>query len=295
MSVLIKINQNFQKLTERFPWLAHLVATVKRYNQCRGNFYAAGLTYYSIFAILPGLMLIFAAIGFVFVFNPGALRDLYDALPGSLSNNKQVRDLIWSAISSRKTIGYVGIILAAYTGLNYITNLRVALTAMWKQDFITRKGIKAKLNDLLIFLGLFLAVILVLLGLIFSQSLEKTTLLNQVDQINPSLYSWGLKTISYLLSFLIIWLVFFLILGFVPLVKVSWRQSILVSLVATGIYLIFLVLSVYYLKMVVSGPAGVAFGPIVGLLVFLYVTSRILLLMAAWIATAQDYTSDATS
>ena len=43
-----------------------------------------------------------------------------------------------------------------------------------------------------------------------------------------------------------------------------------------------------YLKSVLTGPAGATFGPVLGLMVFAYVTARLILFATAWAATSAD-------
>jgi membrane protein len=40
-----------------------------------------------------------------------------------------------------------------------------------------------------------------------------------------------------------------------------------------------------YLKIVLHGPAGTVFGPVLGVMVFAYITARLVLFAAAWAAT----------
>jgi membrane protein len=43
-----------------------------------------------------------------------------------------------------------------------------------------------------------------------------------------------------------------------------------------------------YLKSVLTGPAGATFGPVLGLMVFAYITARLILFATAWAATSAD-------
>ena len=43
-----------------------------------------------------------------------------------------------------------------------------------------------------------------------------------------------------------------------------------------------------YLRAVVTGPAGATFGPVVGLMVFAYITARLILFATAWAATSAE-------
>ena len=43
-----------------------------------------------------------------------------------------------------------------------------------------------------------------------------------------------------------------------------------------------------YLKAVIQGPAGATFGPVLGLMVFAYITARLILFATAWAATSTE-------
>ena len=43
-----------------------------------------------------------------------------------------------------------------------------------------------------------------------------------------------------------------------------------------------------YLRSVVTGPAGATFGPVLGLMVFAYITARLILFATAWAATSTE-------
>jgi membrane protein len=43
-----------------------------------------------------------------------------------------------------------------------------------------------------------------------------------------------------------------------------------------------------YLKSVLRSPAGATFGPVLGLMVFAYITARLLLFATAWAATSTE-------
>ena len=52
-----------------------------------------------------------------------------EQMPGDMGS--QVSDLIDSAISSRATVGVVGLLGAAFTGIGWMSGVRMALTEMW--------------------------------------------------------------------------------------------------------------------------------------------------------------------
>ena len=60
------------------------------------------------------------------------------------------------------------------------------------------------------------------------------------------------------------------------------------GLIAAVGFEIFKQVAALYLQSVVTGPAGATFGPVLGLMVFAYITARLLLFATAWAATAKD-------
>ena len=52
---------------------------------------------------------------------------------------------------------------------------------------------------------------------------------------------------------------------------------------------VFKLVASIYLKAVLRSPAGATFGPVLGLMVFAYITARLLLLATAWAATSTGY------
>ena len=53
------------RLRARYHWFDHVMRAQDRYQKSKGDFYAAGITYYTIFALFPLLMVAFSVMGFV--------------------------------------------------------------------------------------------------------------------------------------------------------------------------------------------------------------------------------------
>jgi membrane protein len=69
---------------------------------------------------------------------------------------------------------------------------------------------------------------------------------------------------------------------------VTWRSAIMAAIAAAvGLEVIKRVM-VIYLAAVTQTPAGLAFGPILGLLIFIFTVSQFLLFLTAWAATARE-------
>ena len=60
------------------------------------------------------------------------------------------------------------------------------------------------------------------------------------------------------------------------------------GLIAAVGFEVFKQLASIYLRAVLHGPAGATFGPVLGLMVFAYITARLILFATAWAATSTE-------
>ena len=146
----------------RYKWFDHVMRAQERYQDSKGDFYAAGITYFTIFALFPLLMVAFSIAGFVLASQPDLLAEVTDKIKSTVSGDlgDQLVELMDSAIKSRTSVGIIGLATAAWAGLGWMANLREALSQMWgllRQD--TPGFVRTKLSDLLAIAGLFAAII----------------------------------------------------------------------------------------------------------------------------------------
>jgi membrane protein len=73
-----------------------------------------------------------------------------------------------------------------------------------------------------------------------------------------------------------------------PREPVNFASSIKAGLIAAIGFELFKVVASIYLMSVLRSPAGAAFGPVLGLMVFAYITMRLLLFATAWAATSTE-------
>ena len=120
------------RLRARFGWFDHIVRAYQRFDDRKGGFFAAGLTYYTIFALFPLLMVGFAVVGFALSRRPELLTQIDNhiraAVPSQLG--QELIELMNSAIRARASVGIIGLATAAWAGLGWLSHLRQALTAM---------------------------------------------------------------------------------------------------------------------------------------------------------------------
>ncbi|KAA0022697.1 inner membrane protein YhjD [Antrihabitans cavernicola] len=279
-----------QQQRDARPWLDHLVRAGSRYQGQKGDYLAAGITYFTVLALFPLLMVAFSIAGFVLSRNPDLLSQARDHItenvPGSMGG--QLNDLMNQAITSRTSVGVIGLVGGLYAGLGWMANLRAALTEQWDQQHEKSNFIKTKIADLGALIGLGLALV-VSLGLsAVSAGPVGKKLLGLVHLDNAPGVGILLRVVSILLAILASWAVFVWVIARLPREPVTLRSAARAALLAAVIFEVFKQIATFYLKSVLSSPAGVAFGPIIGLMVFSFFTSRIILFATAWAATSKE-------
>ena len=100
--------------------------------------------------------------------------------------------------------------------------------------------------------------------------------------------AWLLELLALVLGLVSNWLVLLWVFARLPREPVTWRSAITAAIAAAvGLEVIKRVM-VIYLAAVTQTPAGLAFGPILGLLIFIFTVSQFLLFLTAWAATVRE-------
>src|SRR5664279_3738951 len=104
------------RIRARFGWFDRVMRAQERYDESKGDFYAAGITYFTIFALFPLLMVGFAIGGFVLASRPELLASVEQSIKSSVSGDlgKQLIQLMDSAIDSRTSVGIIGLVTATW-------------------------------------------------------------------------------------------------------------------------------------------------------------------------------------
>lgn len=275
----------------RYKWFDHVMRAQERYQDSKGDFYAAGITYFTIFALFPMLMVAFAIAGFVLASQPDLLAEITDKIKSTVSGGlgQQLVQLMDSAIASRTSVGIIGLATAAWAGLGWMANLREALSQMWGLLRQESKGfIRTKVSDLIAIVGLFSAIaVTIALTALGSSGLMKQVVEWLGLQDLPGM-AIVLRVASIVVSLLVSWLLFTWMIARLPRESISFRSAARAGLMVAVAFEIFKLVASIYLKSVVTGPAGATFGPVLGLMVFAYITARMILFATAWAATARE-------
>src|SRR4051794_4986007 len=279
------------RLRARYGWFDHVMRAQERYQDSKGDFYAAGITYSTVCAIVPMLTVGFAIACFILANQPDLLTQIEDKIKTTVSGDfaQQLVQLMDSAIKSRTSVGIIGLATAAWAGLGWMANLREALSQLGGVGRQEGPGfLRTKLSDLVAIFGMFAAIIVAIaLTALGRKSVMKRVLEWLGLQDLPGM-SLALRLASLLVALLISWLLFAWIIARLPREKISYRRAARAGLMAAVAFEIFKQVGTFYLKAVVSGPAGATFGPVLGLMVFAYITARLILFATAWAATSTE-------
>ena len=275
------VSDRVDRLRARFPWLDHAIRSQRHYDKAQGDIYAAGITYFTIFSMFPLLMMGFAVVGFVLAGRPQLLAEIDSrvkaAVPGDFG--EQIISLMDSAIDSRTSVGVIGLGTAIYIGLLWMQRLRAALSQMWGQDFPSPGFLNTKFSDVRALASAFVASLLTIgLSAMAGSALRLAGML---------------RAGSVLMSILVAWLLFTSMIARLPHDPQPLRRCARAGLLAAVGFEVFKQVASIYLRTVMHGPAGTAFGPVLGLMVFAYMTARLVLFATAWAATNGTVTGPA--
>lgn len=277
------------RLRGRYRWLDHMMRAGIRYAEQHGNHYAAAITYFSLLALVPLLMLAFAVAGYVLLGHQALLVELRTAIASTAPPGLApvLDSIIDTAIGQRYAVGLVGLLVALYSGLAWMRHLREALSAQWDQRGPRAPVVKRLGGDLLAIVGLALV-----LGVSFAITGLGTGLSWIVlGWLGLGGRGWAralLVVVGLVATLLADWLVFVWVVARLPREPVTRRSAMRAAVLgAAGLAVLQQVMTVY-LTAVTNSPAGVAFGPIFGLLIFANIVSRFVLFVTAWAATMPE-------
>ena len=185
-----------------------------------------------------------------------------------------------AAIDSRTSVGLIGLGTALWAGLTWMSHLRGALTQMWCPDAVpTQDFVAGKISDFTALVSTFLATVLTF-GFTWLAA-------------GPLNIAGAARWASLVMSILVAWLMFTWMMARLPREPVPMRRAAAAGLLAAVAFEMFKQVASIYLKAVMHGPAGTTFGPVFGLMVFAYITARLVLFATAWAATDGPVTAPA--
>lgn len=276
------------------PAVAHFIRAGKRFNDRLGSQFGAAITYFSFLSLIPILMVSFAAAGFILAAHPDLLTGLIDKIVGSISDPglaNTLKNTVNTAVQQRTTVGITGLLIALYSGISWMGNLREAIRAqsrdVWERNPQDKEKIYFKYTrDFISLTGLVLALVVTLSLTSVAGSAQATIVraagLETVEWLRPVMTLITLS-ISVMANYLLFLWIFWILPRHKPRKKALFRGTLLAAI---GFEIIKFIMTLT-LPNLASSPSGAAFGSVLGLMAFFYFFARLTLFCAAWIATAE--------
>ncbi|MGN9783472.1 YihY/virulence factor BrkB family protein [Nonomuraea sp. ZG12] len=268
----------------RRPFLDHLIRTVQRYQGQSGDRLAGAVTYFAFLSFFPLLALAFALLGYLLVFDQSveqALRAaILEQLPG-LADRLDLR----SVEDAKATAGIIGLLGLLYAGLGAVDALRGALREISMTTAPPLTFFLGKLRDLLSLLMLGVTLIVsVLAGGLATRATRNVALFLFGD--SSPVVTAATWLVGLLGSVGADWVLFVILLGWVARLAQPFRVIAKGALLGAVGFGALKQIASLLLAQTLGNPVYGAFAVMVGLLIWINVSTRLVLYVAAWTATA---------
>ncbi|MER7501134.1 YihY/virulence factor BrkB family protein [Nonomuraea pusilla] len=264
--------------------LDHGIRAVQRYQVQSGDRLAGAVTYFAFLSFFPLVALAYAVLGFVVSTSETTRRALAQAIEERLPGLATQLDL--QAIgSARATAGIIGLLGLLYAGLGALDALRGALREMSMTTTPPLNWFLGKLRDLvsLVLIGVTLIVSVLVAGFATTATDKVVHALFGADS---PLATVLLRVAGVLAGVGADWLLFVILLGWVARPTAPFRAIAKGALLGAIGFGVLKQLATLLLGHTLSNPLYGTFAVIVGLLIWINFSARLVLFVAAWTATS---------
>ncbi|MFN8099142.1 MAG: YihY/virulence factor BrkB family protein [Dermatophilaceae bacterium] len=263
----------------------------KRYGDARGGLLAGGVTYFAFFSLFPAIALGFTIFGLVLRGHPGMLSRVQDAidrqLPGFVKTDANPDGLIPMQIPTGSTLSItaiIGVLGLLWAGLGWLSALRDGIRAIFGVSGQPGNFVMNKLRDLGVLATLGLGVVLVAVLNGMTSAVASTV----ASWIGLGGQTWIVTLAGLVVSVLANGLLVALMLRVLSGVDLPWR-ALRNGAIFGGVVMTFL--QTFGTRLIAGTMHNKLFASIalvVGLLAFLNLIARGMLLSAAWAANDID-------
>lgn len=277
------------------PQVAHLLRTIARFNERLGSQFAGAITYFSVLALVPVLMFAFSILGFFLVeVRPDLIEQVVNQVSGLLggfdeATRQKLISLIDNTLRNYTAVGIVGLLSAAYSGAGWIGNVKKAVRAQWRSDFDEAEPKVNLVKLTVINLGILLGT-LVLVAITFASASVSTgvagAILDALGLSDVGWLAWLARLVPVLVSIGAGWLLFMFWYTTLPSKRMPWPVVRRGALIGSFGLAVLQYLTGFLIGLFSGNLAASIFGPIIAVMLFFNLFSILILLVAAWIATA---------
>ncbi|WP_291048005.1 YhjD/YihY/BrkB family envelope integrity protein [Herbiconiux sp.] len=281
-------------IAKLIAWVMALrpVRVFLRFGASGGEIMASGMSFQAVFAIFAGIWVGFSIFGIVLAGNP----DLMDAVVAQLSN--AIPGLIGEggaidpeALSQARILGWTGAIALVglvLTAIGWLASTRDSIRRLFKLDPPTTNPVLLKVKDFGLALGFAVAIVLSsAVSLVSNQGLGIVFDLLGIDNQSPFAL-----VMAWLLGVLVVFAFDSFVLGIafrvLSGVKIPRRRLIAGAAIGGAALGVLKILGSQLLGGATSNPLLASFAVIIGIMIFLNLVCRVILISATWIAVGMD-------
>ena len=287
-----RVTAKVDRLRAKYTWLDHTVRMLQHYSSVDGNAQAGAVTFFGFLSVFPILALAFVVVGVLSQvypdIKPQMVAELDKMLPGLIGTGKG--EIPLSDIEQAAgAVGIVGFVALLYSGLGWLSGMRVALEVMFAMPKREQPNfVMGKLRDLtaLALIGLTLLVSVALSGAVagFSGLILDWVGVDQTSAAPAALLAVFGRALAIVASTVLLLTMYKLLVE--PHIP---RRALVRGAVlgAVGFEILKMVANVL-LGLTKEQPAFQAFGVALILVVWINYFSRLVMYSAAWAYTASS-------
>lgn len=279
-----------QRARDGRPGFDHLVRAYQRYSADAGDRQAAAVTFFGFLSFFPLLALAASILGYALGDEAvGTVVRQVNAYAPGLADQLMLRDLL---TDNRKAgaAGLIGLVGLLYSGLGWVDALREAIRTMWHHNVKAGNLVVKKLKDIVVLAGLG-ATVVVSVGVSAVAGAFTGSALRLVGLQDSGPAAVLTSIVGVALGLLASTLLFLYLFWRLPRVTTPLRRILRGAVLAAVLFEVLKQVGAVYIARTTANPLYGTFAVIVGLLVWINLVSRLLLLCAAWTVTA-PYDSD---
>ena len=275
---------------DKRPALDHLIRAFGRYTADAGDRQAASVTFFGFLSFFPILALATSVLSYALGDEAvGTVVEQVNSYAPGLAEQLGLEEIL---TNNRKAgaAGLVGLAGLLYSGLGWVDALREAVRAIWHHNVKEGNFLVKKAKDILILLGLGVTVLLSI-GISAATGAFSDFALEQLGLAESAVANVLTLVVGLALGLLTSTGIFLFLFWRLPKVQSPFRQVLKGALLAGVLFEVLKRVGALYIERTTENPLYGSFAVIVGLLVWINIVSRMLLIVAAWTVTA-PYDSD---
>ncbi|HQZ00859.1 MAG TPA: YhjD/YihY/BrkB family envelope integrity protein [Propionicimonas sp.] len=278
------------------PFVAHILRMIERFNVRGGGQLAAAIAFFSVLSLVPILMLAFSGLGLALtVFRPDALGVIETWINGQLDADSDLGKAIYAVVARSLTswasTGLVSLGIIMWVGSNWVGNLKRAVRLLMRTE-VDRPGkpLPLPLEVLANFAGL--VGVLVGVAATFAASAIASGLGGALGDLlglaqSPG-WSVALRLLSAMVSLLAGAALFRLLFGWFSPHPIPSHLAWVGAGIGSAGLLVLQALTGIMISAFSNNLGFAVFGSTIVLMLFLNLFATLILMIAAWLATADE-------